>query len=241
MNSCEHIQVSQSGCVLRIEMHRPEKRNAITLAMYSAMAHAFQEAHTRESVHLVHFTGGAGQFTAGNDLAVFDQEQGPLPFDIRHFMHALMNCSKLVVAEVDGPAVGIGATLLMHCDLVYASPSAFLNFPFVKLGLCPEYGATRLLVQRIGWAKAMELFQLSARLPAEEAEAMGLITRVIPMGLSDHVQTVLEQLGELSPSAVLQTKHLMRKAQDSTISLQNMIDHELDVFKFLLDQRREKK
>jgi enoyl-CoA hydratase/carnithine racemase len=189
----------------------------------------------------VHFTGGAGQFTAGNDLAVFDQEQGPLPFDIRHFMHALMNCSKLVVAEVDGPAVGIGATLLMHCDLVYASPSAFLNFPFVKLGLCPEYGATRLLVQRIGWAKAMELFQLSARLPAEEAEAMGLITRVIPMGLSDHVQTVLEQLGELSPSAVLQTKHLMRKAQDSTISLQNMIDHELDVFKFLLDQRREKK
>ncbi len=241
MNSCEQIQVSQSGCVLRIEMHRPEKRNAITLAMYSAMAHAFQEAHTRESVHLVHFTGGAGQFTAGNDLAVFDQEQGPLPFDIRHFMHALMNCSKLVVAEVDGPAVGIGATLLMHCDLVYASPSAFLSFPFVKLGLCPEYGATRLLVQRIGWVKAMELFQLSARLPAEEAEAMGLITRVIPMGLSDHVQTVLEQLGELSPSAVLQTKHLMRKAQDPTISLQNMIDHELDVFKFLLDQRREKK
>jgi len=239
MDSCEHIRVSGEEKILRIEIHRPEKRNAITLPMYSAMAHAFQEAHTRDQIHLVHLTGGAGQFSAGNDLAVFDAERGPLPFDIRHFMHALMNCSKLVVAEVDGPAVGIGATMLLHCDLVYASPNAFLNFPFVKLGLCPEYGATRLLVQRIGWARAMELFQLSPRLPADEAQQLGLISRVIPVGLTDHVQNVLAHLAGLTPSAVLQTKHLMRKAQDPQISLHNLIDHELDVFKFLLDQRRE--
>ncbi|MEY2777320.1 MAG: hypothetical protein RLY30_1418 [Pseudomonadota bacterium] len=240
MNSCEHIRVATEGAVLRIEIHRPEKRNAITLAMYSAMAQAFQEAHARDQIHLVHLTGGTGQFSAGNDLAVFDAEQGPLPFDIRHFMHALMNCSKLVVAEVDGPAVGIGATLLMHCDLVYASPNAFLNFPFVKLGLCPEYGATRLLVQRIGWARAMELFQLGSRLPADEAHQLGLVTGVVPVGLSDHVQSVLAHLSELSPAAVLQTKHLMRKAQDPHLSLHQLIDHELDVFKFLLDQRRER-
>ena len=90
--------------------------------------------------------------------------------------------------------------------MVYASPSAFLNFPFVKLGLCPEFGATRLVVQRIGWVKAMELFQLGARLPAEEAQAMGLITRVVSVDLGGHVQAVLEQLNQFSPAAVRQTK-----------------------------------
>lgn len=239
MHNCENIRVSQAGHTLRIEMHRPEKRNALTLEMYSAMAHAFQEATNKESIHLVHFTGGSGQFTAGNDLAVFDAQEGPLPFDIRHFMHALMSCPKLVVAEVDGPAVGIGATLLLHCDLVYASPTAFLSFPFVKLGLCPEYGATRLLVERVGWAKAMELFQLGERLPADEAEGLGLINKVVPVGLSDHVQRVLNQLGERSSAACLQTKHIMHKAQDRATALTSIIDHELDVFKFLLDQRRE--
>ena len=166
MEHCEHIQVSQSGHLLRVEIHRPEKRNAISLAMYCAMARAFREADGSECVHIVHLTGGAGQFTAGNDLAVFEGARDALPSEILSFMQALMNCSKLVVAEVDGPAVGIGATLLMHCDLVYASPSAFLNFPFVKLGLCPEFGATRLVVQRIGWENAMELFQHGSRLPA---------------------------------------------------------------------------
>jgi enoyl-CoA hydratase/carnithine racemase len=237
MEHCEHIQVSQSGHLLRVEIHRPEKRNAISLAMYCAMAKAFQEADASESVHIVHLTGGAGQFTAGNDLAVFEGARDALPSEILSFMQALMNCSKLVVAEVDGPAVGIGATLLMHCDLVYASPSAFLNFPFVKLGLCPEFGATRLLVQRIGWVKAMELFQLGARLPAEEAQAMGLITRVVSADLGGHVQAVLEQLNQFSPAAVRQTKDLMRQAQEPSVSLQRIIDLELGVFKSLLDQR----
>ena len=141
--------------VATIEIARPEKKNALTQSMYQAMADAIAAARSNGEVRALLITGQPGIFTAGNDLEDFMQ-QPPLGADapVWRFMQALIDCDKPVVAAVGGAAIGIGATMLLHCDLVYLSDEAQLLLPFVALGLVPEFASTLLLPQRMGQARA---------------------------------------------------------------------------------------
>ena len=147
----EHLLVEREQGLLTLCMHRPDKKNALTRAMYSGMAEVLVQADQDKSVRAVLITGGDSCFTSGNDVADFIQAPPTgLNSEVFQFMQALFEFSKPVVAAVNGPAVGIGTTMLLHCDLVYVSRDATLKMPFVNLGLCPEYGSSLILPRLLG-------------------------------------------------------------------------------------------
>jgi enoyl-CoA hydratase/carnithine racemase len=179
------------GGVRLITLNRPEKKNALTGAMYDAMREALAEADASDQVGAVVFAGQPGMFSAGNDLADFmGQSSGDKAGDgftaspALAFIRQLARTRTPMVAAVDGIAVGIGATLCLHCDLVYASPAARLRMPFVELGLVPEAASSYLLPLRVGRLRATELLLLSRPLDADEAQALAQATRLaaLPRG-----------------------------------------------------------
>ena len=157
----EHILVEREGGLLTLRLNRVDKKNALTRAMYNRMAEVLDAANADRTVRVVLITGGPECFTSGNDVADFLQAP-PTGMDspVFQFMRALFDFEKPVVAAVAGPAVGIGTTLLLHCDLVYVSRDAKLRTPFVNLGLCPEFGSSLLLPQLLGPARAAEVLLL---------------------------------------------------------------------------------
>lgn len=164
----EHLHIERDGGLLTLRMHRPDKKNALTRAMYAAMAEMLDEAERDPSVRVVLLTGSEACFTSGNDVADFIQAPPTgLNSEVFQFMRALFEFSKPVVAAVAGPAVGIGTTLLLHCDLVYVSRDAQLKMPFVNLGLCPEYGSSLILPRLLGHARAAELLLLGQAFTGE--------------------------------------------------------------------------
>ena len=215
-----HIRSVNLDGVATIEIARPEKKNALTQSMYRAMSDAIAAARTDDSVRAVLLTGQPGIFTAGNDLEDF-MRAPPLDADspVAAFMQSLMGCEKPVIAAVTGVAVGIGATLLLHCDLVYVSDQAQLLLPFVGLGLVPEFGSSLLLPQRIGYARAAEKLLLGEPIGAQEAVALGLATAVLPSNdLLAHARRMAERFNSLSPGAVRDTKRLMRAGASAEIA-----------------------
>jgi enoyl-CoA hydratase/carnithine racemase len=206
------IKTHTLSAVTTIEIARPEKKNALSLAMYDAMTHALTEAAKDESIRAVLITGQPGFFTAGNDLEDFlanppAGEDAP----VYRFMSALLGFEKPVVAAVSGTAVGIGVTMLLHCDLVYVSDDAKLTMPFVSLGLAPEFGSSFLLPLVIGRAKAAEKLMLAAPITATEAVALGLATACVPAAqVVTHARRAAERFNELPPAAVRDTKRLLR-------------------------------
>ncbi|MBL8259082.1 MAG: enoyl-CoA hydratase [Candidatus Competibacteraceae bacterium] len=165
--------------VLLARITRPEKKNALTVAMYAALAARLKEAETDPETRVLVLTGSGDSFTSGNDIADFltappTGEDSP----VFQFLTALQRFEKPLIAAVNGLAVGIGVTLLLHCDLVYARAGALLRLPFANLGLCPEAGSSVLLPQRIGHARAAELLLLGEPFSAEQALAWGLINGV---------------------------------------------------------------
>jgi enoyl-CoA hydratase/carnithine racemase len=175
------------GGVRLITLNRPEKKNALTGAMYDALREALTGADASDQVGAVVFAGQPGMFSAGNDLADFmGQSSSGLAGDgfsgspALAFIRQLARTRTPMVAAVDGIAVGIGATLCLHCDLVYASPAARLRMPFVELGLVPEAASSYLLPLRVGRLRATELLLLSRTLDADEAQALGLVNAVLP-------------------------------------------------------------
>ena len=170
------------GGVRLITLNRPEKKNALTGAMYDAMRAALAEADASEGIGAVVFAGQPGMFSAGNDLADFmgSAAGGFSASSALAFIRQLARTRTPMVAAIDGIAVGIGATLSLHCDLVYASPAARLRMPFVELGLVPEAASSYLLPRRVGRLKATELLLLSSPLDADEALALGLVNAVLP-------------------------------------------------------------
>ena len=213
------IKTATLNGVATIEIARPEKKNALTIAMYQAMADAINAAKADAAVRALLITGQPGIFTSGNDLEDFMQRppgsgSGNDESPVFRFMRALIDCDKPVVAAVTGAAIGIGTTMLLHCDLVYVSDEARLAMPFVGLGLVPEFGSSLLLPQRIGQARAAEKLLLGDPFTGAEAVELGLANAVLPAGeVATHARRVAERFNALPPGAVRETKRLLRAPQ----------------------------
>ena len=204
------------GGVRLITLNRPEKKNALTGAMYDAMRAALVEADASEEIGAVVFAGQPGMFSAGNDLADFlgGAADGFSASPALAFIRQLARTRTPMVAAIDGIAVGIGATLSLHCDLVYASPAARLRMPFVELGLVPEAASSYLLPLRVGRLKATELLLLSRPLDADEALALGLVNAVLPADmLLDQAIAQAAKLAALPPGALAASRALIRGDQ----------------------------
>ncbi|MET0383646.1 MAG: enoyl-CoA hydratase [Burkholderiaceae bacterium] len=224
------VRTATANGVAAIEIARPEKKNALTQAMYSAMADAIAAADGDAAVRAVLITGQPGVFTSGNDLEDF-MRRPPASDDAPalRFMRALSGCGKPVVAAVTGAAIGIGTTMLLHCDLVYVSDEARLAMPFVGLGLVPEFASSLLVAQRVGRAKAAELLLLGEPFSGERAVEMGFANAVLPAGeVVPHARRMAERFNALPPGAVRESKALLRRAQAQPV--EEAIAAELDVF-----------
>jgi len=214
------IKSSTADGVATIEIARPEKKNALTLAMYKSMTDAVRAAIADHAVRALLITGQPGMFTSGNDLEDFMQrppsgEDSP----VFRFMQALAACEKPVVAAVTGVAVGIGATLLLHCDLVYVSEDTHLAMPFVALGLVPEFASSVLVPQLMGRAKATEKLLLGEPISAVEAVDFGIANAVLPAAeVLPHARRMAARFNALPPAAVRDTKRLMRSGSKDDIA-----------------------
>jgi enoyl-CoA hydratase/carnithine racemase len=207
-----HIKTSTVDAVAVIEIARPEKKNALTVDMYALLTDAVHAAAADQAVCALLVTGQPGVFTAGNDLDDFMQRP-PSDFDapVFRFMQAFVAFEKPIVAAVNGAAVGIGTTLLLHCDLVYLADNARLAMPFVNLGLVPEFASSVLLQQLMGRAKAAEKLLLGEPITAVEAVELGIANAVLPATeVLPHAQRMAARFKALAPGAVRDTKRLMR-------------------------------
>ncbi|WP_219095524.1 enoyl-CoA hydratase-related protein [Pseudomonas sp. UMAB-40] len=207
------IQLERERGLLTLRLNRPDKKNALTRAMYSHLADALKQADTDPEINAVLITGSAECFTAGNDIADFIQ-QPPSNLDspVFHFMLNLLECRKPVIAAVAGAAVGIGTTMLLHCDLVYVSRDARLRMPFVNLGLCPEFGSSLILPRLLGHAKAAELLLLGEGFSGEQAAAWGIATEALGSGEAAlaKAREMALRFESLPPDAVRISKQLMK-------------------------------
>jgi enoyl-CoA hydratase/carnithine racemase len=213
------INTSIHNNVARIEIARPEKKNAITAAMYSTLAKALADAQAEPAVRAILIHGAPDIFTAGNDLEDFMQRP-PTGNDapVFAFMQALKNAEKPVVAAVAGAAVGIGTTLLLHCDLVYAADNAKFSMPFVSLGLCAEFASSILVPANAGYVRAAEKLLLGEPFDVAEAIDMRIVNRALPPNeLLSYAQGRAERFNLLPPDAVRTTKRLMRAGRQQWI------------------------
>lgn len=229
------INLTHSNDVLRIAFNRPEKKNAITAAMYQTMADALVEAQTDASTRAILFTGSPTIFSAGNDLEDFLKtppvgEEAP----VFQFLRAISTAEKPIVASVAGAAVGIGTTLLLHCDLVYAADTATFSLPFSQLGLCPE-AASSLLLQRVaGYQSAAEKLLLGEPFDANEAHRMGFVNRLLPAAEVDaFALQQAQKLAALPASSLRVTKELMKRAAQHELQTQ-MTEEAVHFAKMLL-------
>lgn len=213
------ILVENQQPIQRIAINRPDKKNALTHTMYMALTHALLEADDDPQVRVILLTGTGDCFTSGNDLV--DIKTHP-PTDENspgfRFLTTLSHIKKPIIAAVSGPAVGIGTTLLLHCDLVYASNNAHFQLPFVNLGLCPEAGLSLLLPSRIGYQKSAELLLLGEPFAAETALALGLINGIYaPDKLHAAALIKAKQLAAKPSHAALLTKALLKRGQAAAL------------------------
>ncbi len=209
------IKTATLNGVATVEIARPEKKNAITQAMYQQMADAINAAAADASVRAVLITGQPGIFTSGNDIEDFMQRPpGNLESPAFVFMKALMGCEKPVIAAVTGAAIGIGTTMLLHCDFVYISDEARLAMPFVSLGLVPEFASSLIVPQLMGNARAAEKILLGDPFTGADAVEVGIANAVLPANeVLNHARRVAERFNALPPGAVRDTKKLMRRAR----------------------------
>ena len=209
------IKTATFNGVATIEIARPEKKNAITGAMYGLMADALNAAQADGAVRAVLITGQPGIFTSGNDIDDFmKRAPGSNESPARVFMQALMGCDKPVIAAVTGAAIGIGTTLLLHCDFVYVSDEARLAMPFVSLGLVPEFGSSLVVPQLMGNVRAAEKLLLGDPFTGADAVECGIANAVLPAAeVASHARRVAERFNALPPAAVRNTKALMRRSR----------------------------
>ncbi|MGZ3298710.1 MAG: enoyl-CoA hydratase-related protein, partial [Asticcacaulis sp.] len=207
----DEIIATQSEGVLTLTLDRPRKKNALTRGMYTALSLALDAAALDDEVRCVLVTANGGDFCAGNDI--FDFAQGVADYQsdtvglddlpVFRFLRSLTFFPKPLIAAVQGQAVGVGVTLLLHCDLVVAATDARLSLPFLKLGLVPEAGSSLLLPRRIGHARAFGWMALGERVGAEEAARLGLVNRVVGVDeLRDTATGLAAEVARLSPSSL---------------------------------------
>jgi enoyl-CoA hydratase/carnithine racemase len=228
------ILTSKANGILTIEFNQPHKKNAITAAMYQAMADTLKDAESDMTVRAIMIIGKPEIFTAGNDLEDFlkNPPQGSNN-PTSQFMQNLSHAVKPVVAAVSGAAVGIGTTLLMHCDLVYAADNARFSMPFTQLGLCPEFASSLLLPHLAGYQRAAEKLMLGEAFSAEEAREMGLVNKVLPLDqLVAFAQAQAAKLVALPASSIRATKRLMKG--DRTSAIDTKMAEEIKYFSEML-------
>lgn len=225
------VRLELADGVLHIQMARPEKKNALTAEMYQSMADALADADSDPAVRVILISGAGGNFTAGNDLADFlatppMDESAP----VYRFIEGFSMLEKPFVAAVEGVAIGVGTTMLLHCDLVYAGSGARFALPFANLGLTPEAASSLLLPLRTGHARAAEMLMLGEVFSAQTAFEVGIANAVLPDAqVLDHA---LERCRKLitQPAASLRlTKQLMKRAQSALIH--ETMNAEAEVFK----------
>jgi enoyl-CoA hydratase/carnithine racemase len=213
------IRASTGNRVARIEIHRPEKKNAFTAEMYRQLGEALSAAAADKDVRAVLIHGTSDCFSSGNDVGDFLKHRpsgGETPAAM--LFRALPALEKPVVAAVAGPAVGIGCTLLLHCDLVFATAGARFQLPFVPLGLVPEFGSTFLLPLLAGYQRAAELFLLGQPFTAERAREAGIVNAVVPENeLLDTAEKAVMQLAALPPESIRLTKRLLKATQAAAV------------------------
>jgi enoyl-CoA hydratase/carnithine racemase len=249
MQMTEHIKVRQDGAVLEIIFARPEKKNALSNAMYRAVTEALERANGDPGVRVVLFGAEGDAFTAGNDIADFAGASAGERRDLAAFgfITALGRAEKPIVAAVSGLAVGVGTTMLLHCDLVYVAETARLTAPFVNLALVPEAASSMLLPGRIGHARAFAMFALGESLTGGEAFTLGLANQVLPRDeVLPAARAAAGKLAAQPLGAVMATKKLMREqerilarmAEESTVFGQRLQSEEArEAFRAFAERR----
>lgn len=229
----ENVLATVQTRIAVIRINRPEKKNALTRAMYVAMTDAIRAAGEDANVRVVLLTGTDNCFTAGNDIADFaNAKPGELPVALE-YLRVLAEAKKPVIAAVSGVAIGIGTTMLLHCDLVYATDNARFQLPFVNLGLCPEAGSSLILPAMVGYHRAAELILCGEPFGAEEARQLGLVNRIL--GVHDLMSTAMDralQLAEKPPAALKATRMLLKSGARDAIA--RAMDRETEQFAALL-------
>jgi enoyl-CoA hydratase/carnithine racemase len=230
------ILVSRNGAVTTVQFNRPTRRNALTSEMYAAMATALAEAEADDGVRAILFHGSEEIFTAGNDLEDFVRRP-PVGEDtpVFGFLQAVATAAKPLVAAVNGPAVGLGTTLLLHCDLVYAGDNARFHMPFTSLGLVPEFASSYLLPLLAGHQRAAEMLLLGEPFGAQKALEAGMVNRVLPAAQTlDAALQAANKLAALPPKSIRVTKALMKGAHRAAVLAQ--LKAEGDHFRAMLQE-----
>jgi enoyl-CoA hydratase/carnithine racemase len=226
----DDVLVSKGGPITEVRLNRPGKKNALSPAMYTAMADALTHTDNTPEARVTFITGTGDIFTSGNDITDFMQnpptdENSP----VAQFLAAIVGAKKPVVAAVNGAAIGVGTTMLLHCDLVYAAENALFQMPFVNLGVCPEAGSSYLLPAIMGHAKAAELILLGKRFDAATAKELGIVNEVLSgADLETHALEKARALAAQPPAAVRTAKALLKNAQADVV--QNAMREEMKHF-----------
>ena len=210
----DHIQTDLQNGVLHLILNRPEKKNALTSAMYTSLVEALARADSDDSIRVIVLRGNGDSFTAGNDIEDFVQKpwQGQSVPPAEQFIRAVAFARKPVIAAAHGLAVGIGTTILLHCDLVYAAEETRFMMPFINLAIIPEAGSTLLLPNMIGHQRAAELFLLAEPFSARRAYELGLVNRVLPASdLLSAVDAAAQTLTEKPAAAIRLAKQMMKQ------------------------------
>ena len=225
------ILIEQIDQTLHLTLNRPEKKNAITQAMYMTLANNLNAAAGDFAIRTVVISGNGKAFTAGNDIMDFMNEEITMSSPVFHFLKAIHEFPKPLLAAVQGNAVGIGTTMLLHCDLVYAAADALFAMPFVTLGLVPEAGSSLLFPRLVGHAKASEIFMTGRSFGSAEALEMGLINSIEESPTAKALE-VAALIADQPPSAVLNTKALLKSG--SHIAVENVMLAEGEMFRIAL-------
>jgi enoyl-CoA hydratase/carnithine racemase len=228
------VLITRDGAILRLQLNRPEKKNALTAEMYAALADALSGADADPAVRVIVIHGNDAGFTAGNDLADFlSNPPAGLDSPVIRFLRAVSRVEKPLIAAVTGPAVGVGTTMLLHCDFVYAADTAKFALPFVNLGLCPEAGSSLLLPLAAGWRRAAELLLLGEPFDAATAHECGIVSRVLPAAdVLDAALATARKLAARPAEAVQTSKRLMKRSHQALVD--GLVVEEAEAFLALM-------
>jgi enoyl-CoA hydratase/carnithine racemase len=227
----DHVIVTDDGPLRILRLNRPEKKNAMTDAMYDVLSDSLEDAGVNKAVRCVVIAGGPAAFTAGADLGDFLRAahgEGWRPHAVR-FLHRLAHAGKPLVAAVEGVAVGIGTTMLLHCDYAVAASDARFSTPFVHLGLVPEAASSLLMPRLMGPRRAFELLVMGRPFDAADAKDAGLVNEVVPPGEAEPVALkAARQIAALPAEAVAESRRLIRGSTAETV---RRIDEEAEIFR----------
>lgn len=219
----DHVIVTDEEATRVITLRRPEKKNALTQEMYAAMSHAIDTAQNNPAIRCMIITGGSGVFTAGNDLEDFMKAGGSAqgtarPMNAVKFLHSLVHNTKPIIAAVDGIAIGIGTTMVFHCDYVLASTTATFSTPFIHLGLVPEGASSLLVPMMMGHQRAFSMLVMGRPVSAEDAQTAGFVNAVVAPGHTEtEARKVAREICALPAEAVALSRKLLKRAPDDLV------------------------